>query len=804
MSFLYFQVVALWLVYAAATTAALWLARRLIAPIPSRVALFLVLAPLVFTGEAMLRGGIYGPADLYYGNDPWRRAAAEHGVTRFANPILSDLAFANLPWRAAVREAVSNGRFPLWNRFVLAGTPLLGTAQAAVFHPSTWLAILLPVPLSWTFSCGFTIFLALLSGFLFFLDFRLRPMPALVGAVGWGFSTYVLFWDGWSVGPSVASLPLLLLGLRRLASGEARGVGLTVAALLLSFTGGHPETFFHVAVAGGVYFLWELVGVARSSAEPRKPNPVLRALISALIAGALALLLAGPQLFPLLETIRNSSEYRGRRGAAALEGSSQSVGLREAAARLLPAVLPFAHGIYGKSPVQGERHDGSGMPIAYAGALMFPLAAWGLAGGRRRRQRVERGRSIFAGFLVAGLLFGTSAPGLIDLISKLPVFELALNYRLVFLAPLGLAGLAAFGLQRLCDEESWAGLAGVSAATLVAVVILFLGSRGVFRSRELPLGFVMASLAWEIVPLVLLAAAVLVFGRDRRPVLYSVLLLLVVQRAGEMHRVYPTLAAETLAPALPALAKLPADSPFRIVAVSDDFRPNGSALYGLEDVRGYESLVLDRFADLVPIWSKPQFASFNRVDGLASPFLSFLNARFAFAPPGAPVPGGWQDRVRGREMAVFENPRVLPRAFAPKTLRLEKDPARVLAAMSAATEFSETAWVLSEETGERPNGHAEVSARESGPDLLVTVFATERAFIATSLPDWPGWTAETGSAAMRLSTVNHAFVGFWIDPGDATVRLAYNPASFSRGLVSFTIGLAAAAALGFRARRPSG
>src|SRR5262245_59268597 len=181
----------------------------------------------------MLRGDLYGPADLYASADPWRAlatASSPQGAPPPANPILSDLAFANLPWRAAVREAVANGRLPLWNRFVLAGTPLLGTAQAGVLHPATWLGLWLPVPLSFTFSCTFTLFLALLSAFLFFSDFRLRTPAALAGAVGWGFSTFVLFWLGWSVGPSTATFPLLLLGLRRLAGEPGRGpMGLTTA-----------------------------------------------------------------------------------------------------------------------------------------------------------------------------------------------------------------------------------------------------------------------------------------------------------------------------------------------------------------------------------------------------------------------------------------------------------------------------------------------------------------------------------------------------------------------------------------------
>jgi hypothetical protein len=799
------EVVALWLIYAAAAAAAVWLARRFAAPLSLRAGVFLAAAPLLFTGAAMLRGGIYGPADLYYGQDPWRRVAAEHGVTGIANPILSDLAFANIPWRAAVREALVNGRFPFWNRFVLGGNPLLGSTQAGVFHPATWLAIFLPVALSWTFSSTFTMFLSLLCAAVFFLDFRVSAIPALVGAVAWGFSTYLLFWNGWSVGPAVASFPLFLLGLRRMASGGVNGIGLTVAALLLSFAGGHPETFFHCLAAGAVYFVWELAGAQPRPHAPdtanRTPNRFARPLRSAAVAGVLAFLFAGPQLFPLVEAIRHSAEYRARRAGVASGRSSQSVGAGEAAARLLPAVLPFAHGIFGRSPVQSERKDGSGMPLAYGGAVLFPLGVVGLL-RRGRLEGEERGRSVFLGFLVAGLLFGASAPGLVDVLTRLPLFSLALNYRLVFLAALGLAGLAAFGTERICRYESSRALTIASVATLALLLAAFFLSRRIFVERGLPDSFARSSFAWEAAPVALLAGAAIFFSRNRRAILFSVSFLLLAQRFGEMGGVYPTLPADVLAPPLPELARLPADGPARVVAAGDVFRPNGAALYSLEDARGYESLLLDRFADTYPLWSKPQVASFNRVDDLASPFLSFLNVRFAIAPPEGAVPTGWQVRSRGREMAIFENPRALPRVFAPRKLRLEEDAAVALEQMRTAPGFSETAWIPGAKS-EVTNGNAEISLRAVGPDLIATVAAAERVFIATSLPDWPGWIAESAGARIPLVTANHAFVGFWLNAGRQTVRLHYRPASFSCGLLSFVLGLVAAAALGFRARRPS-
>lgn len=761
---------------------------------PLRVGLFLALLPLVFTGKAFVCGRLYGPADLYYAHDPWKAVAADNGVTRIQNPILSDLAFANLPWRAAVRESVVNGHLPLWNRFVLAGNPLLGTAQVGVFHPSTWLGLFLPLALSWTFSCAFTIFLALLAAYLFFRDVCRSDLAALAGAVGWGFSTYVLFWDGWAIGPSIAGLPLLLLGLRRLARGGEGAVALTTVALLFSALGGHPETLLHSAAAAGVYFLFELFA---RDVRPR----ARRAIGGAVAAGLLAAGLAAPALLPLLEAVPYSAEYAARRAALAHGRGGQSVAASEAARRLLPAVLPFAHGIYGKSPVQEWRQDGSGMPLGYAGAVLFPLAALGLISRPRSREW-----SIFLGVFVAGLAYGASAPILLDATSRLPGFALALNYRLVFLAPLGLAGLAALGVDRIATGESSRPLTTAAMIAAVVLALLFVASTGVFRERALPGGFLRRSIAAEVLPVTLLIATALL-PRRRAPAL--ALGLLVAQRFLEMRGTYPTLPARSLAPPLSILARLPRTTePFRVAGVADAFRPNGAALYGLEDVRGYESLVLNRFADTYPLWSRPQFASHNRVDDLARPFLSFLNVRYAIGAPEAKAPPGWAAIARGREGVLFENPGALPRAFVPRQVRIEPDPRKRLAEMAAAKDFGENVW-LSERPHPGPlpreeggqNGRATLRSREIGPDFVIDAEARDLSLVATSIPDWPGWRARSDGRDVPLTTVNHAFVGLWLPAGRHVVRLHYVPGSFVLGsTISAAIAASFAAALFLRRR----
>jgi hypothetical protein len=307
----------------------------------------------------------------------------------------------------------------------------------------------------------------------------------------------------------------------------------------------------------------------------------------------------------------------------------------------------------------------------------------------------------------------------------------------------------------------------------------------VFRERNLTAGFTRPSLVFEVVPVVLLLAASFV---SRGQLASVALVLLVGQRFFEMRGVYPTLPARALAPPLPVLSSMPKTvEPYRVVAAGGTFRPNAAALYGFEDVRGYESLVLDRFAETYPLWCRPQFASFNRVDDLGRPFLSFLNARYALAEPETAVPDGWLLVARKLEGSVFENPRALPRAFVPRRVRVAPDPRRGLAEMAAAPDFAEVSWLSqSPHLDARPvregaNGRARLTVREIGTDLVIEADVREEALVATSLPDWPGWRARDGGRELALATVNHAFVGFRLAPGRHVVRLHYLPFSFLIG-----------------------
>jgi len=214
--------------------------------------------------------------------------------------------------------------------------------------------------------------------------------------------------------------------------------------------------------------------------------------------------------------------------------------------------------------------------------------------------------------------------------------------------------------------------------------------------------------------------------------------------------------------------------------------PNAASVYGLEDVRGYESMTLLPLLQTYPLWSRSLGAWFNAVEDLGRPFLSFLNVRWAIAPHDTPPPPGWVVRKRTAAGDLLENSRVLPRAFVPKLLRSVPEHVERLKALESIDDFSRRG-VLTEaaQSGEwLPNGDARVAVDRYEPQAMtLSVEAREPAVVATSVPAWKGWRILVDGKSAEPLFYNHAFLGFRVPPGRHRVQLRYLPASFRAGMI---------------------
>ena len=617
---------------------------------------------------------------------------------------------------------------------------------------------------------------------------RCRTPAALHRRGGMGRSRRTsLFWNGWSVGPSTATFPLLLLGLRRLARGSrSRNRRSPSRRSSSSLAGGHPESLFHgVAAAGRLLRGGARQLAARRSREARRTRRAPRR--SAPRPAGLALLLAGPQLFPLLEAIPRSAEYRERGSRrTARRPVAVRVAPREAArAAAFPRFFPSRTGSTERVPSRPSARTAPGCRSPTPAPCFFRSRALGADAA------AGRDAALFLSAAAAGLLLGASAPGLIDVLTRLPGFALALNYRLVFLAGFGLAGLAALGAEARSRREDRAGVAAAGARAAAALGVALSPGRSC-GPRDLPLARPSRRVRRGAAALFADRRRSLCLAPRRRPLAPKSPAARVVRRlrparvsaALEMGGDYPTLAGRASSrPRLSSSIALGGGAPAASSPRAATCAPTARRSSGLEDVRGYESIVLDRFADTYPLWCVPQPASFNRVDDLTRPFLAFLSARLrGGALPTPRPPAGWDERERSAALALFENPRALPRAFVPA--RIVADP-RSLAASCARwppPDFSRRGV-----DRVRPGGVRELTNARFGslrgrrvPDLSIDVRGRRfrdalRRDVAAGLAGMARAT-RTG-AGCDVQTVNHAFVGVLASavPAGTRVRLSYRP-----------------------------
>ena len=758
-------------VYFGTVTASLWLAHRFVSRIRPGAAVLLAIGPFLFVGKALLTAGVHAPIDIPYECRPLSQYAEQAGVRRAQTPNLSDVVFQEIPWRKAVREAVKNGRLPLWNRFVLSGEPLLAMQQPAVLHPGTWIGFLLPLAQAWTLEMALRYFLALLGAYLFLDALGCGVTAALLGAAGWAFCDYLVFFLGYPLTPAAAPFPLLLLGLSRLArDADRRAVTLTVVALLLILTAGHPETLLYCVAAGGLYFLFELT----------RPGPGrrLRAVLLSLVAGVLTLGLSAVILLPLADVLPHTQEHWYRKQIYTHIRQSQP--LEISVRRALPDVVPFAYGAPGK----GSMKEGFTEPAGYAGSAVWPLAAVGLFSRRREKWAV-------AGLGVLGLVIHTGFRGVMDVVSSLPLFDIGLNERVVFLGAFAAAALAALGLERLKEPGGARVLAAAAVLALGALAALFLRAQPDLSSLGMPSGYYRSRVLLQVVPLAICVVLSLLL-RDRRrsgAAMSAALLLVVAQRGLEEKDVYPTYPSRAFYPPVRSLEPISREIPARMVALGFTFIPNIAALYELEDARGYEAMTFKPYFETYPLWCVYQPVWYNRVDDPTKPFLSFLNVRYVFAAPGVKTPPGWKVLHSSEEGLLFENPAALSRAFVPRSLRYEADGARRLALLETIRDFA-VQGVLGEAppAGVSPeawqvNGDATARISAYSPErLTLDIDAKTPAVVATSVTAWPGWRLTVDGAKTPLVSYNHAFLSFRVPPGRHTAVLRYWPDSFAYGL----------------------
>lgn len=768
------------LLYCATVATLLAATGRWLVRITPRSALILAVLPLYITGRALLTGGVYGPIDLAYQTEPLASVAAQHGMTHVVNPMLTDVQRLMIPWKLAVRYAFAHGDWPLWNPFSFSGDILAAASEPSPWHPFHLLSYLLPFAQSITFHASMVLFAAALCAFILARELELGELPAIIAAAAWMLSTFMLFFAQVPLGLTVLLQPLLFVAVRRIVREQSfANVMLLTIALVLAVVAGHPESTLHVVALGVLYACFELL--QRDSSLRR-----VRAIGAAAIAGVLALLLSAVHLLPVVDALPQTSDYQER--SRNMTREDRSVSMKEARERLLADVLPFAFG----SPASEVAHV---PPIyrepmfGYAGSLLFAPALFALIRWRHRM------RWFLLVLVVAGFLLGVSAPGISDLLARLPLFDIALNQRLVYAAVLALCILAGAGVD-LWMRTRDALLPALTVATLIVMAAVMALQWLPLQTNGLSLPFLRAHAMVELVPLALCAALLL-----QRPAATwgaaCFLVLLLLQRMPDENARTPTYPAAALYPATPLLAPLPeGGEPYRVVGVGAALTPNTNIHYLTEDPRGFHGMTFARLRRTLELWSRIEYVSNNVVDRLDVPFLNFLNVRFAVDRTTDALPDGWIVRKVVGEARLVENSRVVSRAFVPRNVTPVSTGTDLMMQLGSVTDFADRAWIeptSGDASGQ--NGPGRIETRRDGTGLRLLADMQRDAWVVISETAWSGWRATIDGRNASLRIANGAFLAVRVPAGRHEVRLRYLPQSFIIGGMSTLTTLLALFAL---------
>lgn len=603
-----------------------------------QAALIFVLMILVFFWP-LFQGKILSQADTLYSFPPWN-SVKPSGWAAPSNSVLNDQTREFLTFFQVAKESFQRMEFPLWNPYILCGTPLLADSQSALLFPLNWSFYLLPPYLGFTVSALLKTFIASFGTYLFARKLSLSHPASILAGTIYTFSFFNVFWLNHPHTNVTIFFPLLLLSAETVIQEPTRSkmatLGLTVGLQLL---GGHVELAFHVAFAVTLFFLFRLT-------DYRKDRKALFLRLRIFVGGyTLGFFLAGILMIPFLEFLSQSATWQVRSGTNVFFMEPMgflSLFLSDIFSNKLK--WPFDLSVY---------HSLS----LYVG--LCPL----ILGVMRLTLRPQRTVLFFGGLSLFGLAIAFGVPPFFSLLTSLPLFKQAPNYYMVLFYVLSLSLLGGMGMDWVSsgdgdqtqNKKVSVFLVGASFIIVFLMVgFIWLVAKTSFVSPILKgleglsapaLGSILrqvgksfaGSLFFFGLTFVLVAG---IFWTRRFKEMWRVLAIGVIFTdlfiAGSgWNPVIPVHWAKFSSP--PAIQFLHQDKEiYRIAGVDPAIMPpNLATLCGLQDIRGYDVPVERRYHLFFQKALRGKTAwwiyDFPKLEMEAMPFLSLLNVKYLFS-----------------------------------------------------------------------------------------------------------------------------------------------------------------------------
>lgn len=831
----------------------------------SDIAAILGLVALValFFAPVLFGGAVLVPFDNLFRFPPWSAFAAQFGITQPKNELVLDLVLENFVWKEFLVNAFQAHEIPLWNPYLFAGIPFLAAGQHSALYPLSLLFYVLPVDRAFGLFVALQIAIAAIGMYALGRVLGMAQIAALVSSIVYALSGFmvvsttfpmVLAAAAWLPG-ILACIELVLRdGIGSHGLGPSRFLWTIIGAVLIGvqFLAGHIETSLYVLLVAAFFAFVRgiAIGIRRSWHG------------WLLVAGMTVIgsALAAVQLIPLYELV--SQNFRS--GSVTFQNIVEwAYKPRQILTFLIPDFFgnPTHHAyldvfdwklrnaptgtvFWGiKNYVEAGSYVGVFPLVLACIALFFGLRKLSTAGNANRARPYV---FLFAGLAVISLLFVFGTPFYAILFFGFPGFnQLHTPFRWVFPYTLCMAVLAGFGFEIVKDSAvrsakriiGTAGLGLVASGGLVAsalLVSLFFGAPAIALAERLVRSSNLASatfsdgrmfFSYEFRNLLLFALNALAGGvalwlayqgtlLPRRfsrlplwqPFAVAIISIdLYVLGSGFYPTADPRLGDFTP----PSIQFLKQDqSLFRITTYDRVGGPeekilnmNAGMLYGIADIRGYDSIIPRQYAELMGLLAPQNQLLDNRIapfydpDPLSSPLVNLLNVKYVLTQ--RPLPNAGFSLVYDGEIQIYRNDHVLPRAFMVPQARVITDSRALLEEMKT---FDPTREVLidrppaleSIEVRSRPDcSYAPIQVEKyAGSEVILSSNQTCSGWLVLSDSYFPGWIAQIDDVDTSLYRADHNFRAVYVPTGTHAIRFKYSPLSLRVGAVaSFLAGM---------------
>jgi hypothetical protein len=243
-------------------------------------AMLLFLSLGLFEFWPALTGKVPLPTDLILQFPAFKGNSVANGADSSGHSEMGDVVTQVYPWRAYARSSLRHGEIPLWNPYILSGTPFQANGQSALFYPPHWVFHILPMPVAWTVSLVLKIVLIGTFTFLLARAIGCSTLASMCSGVVLAMSGFFWCWLPWPTADAALWLPLMFYAVHRLYT-TGPGVILVGFSYAMPILAGQPEIAFYVVFATTIFAFYLCIAESNPAGESPMSGRRFLALFSA-------------------------------------------------------------------------------------------------------------------------------------------------------------------------------------------------------------------------------------------------------------------------------------------------------------------------------------------------------------------------------------------------------------------------------------------------------------------------------------------------------------------------------------------